>query len=252
MSRTDAILKRLTTLYPRFLELDLGRERLLLDKLGRPQDRLPPVIHVAGTNAKGSTIAYLRAMLDAAGKRIHVYPSQPLVPFTTRLRLTIEHAASKLRITPIVHGRDYDSYAQDGRLIYQDEDGLIDLPSPALIGHHQYDNAGIAIAAVRHFKLPISDKQIAEGLRTVTWPARIQPLKGKLRDLLPRSSELWLDGAHNAHGAAALALSLPEMTAARPKPLVLIVGMMTTREPAEFLAPFVSLAPRVLALAIPG
>src|SRR5207247_1669627 len=83
-----------------------------------------------------------------------------------------------------------------------DDSGLIDLPPPALIGHHQFDNAGIAIAAVRHFKLPVSDAQIARGLRTVVWPARIQPLKGKLRDLLPRSSELWLDGAHNAHGAA--------------------------------------------------
>ena len=61
MSRTDAILKRLTTLYPRFMDLDLARERRLLDKLGNPEQRLPPVIHVAGTNAKGSTIAYLRA-----------------------------------------------------------------------------------------------------------------------------------------------------------------------------------------------
>ena len=86
----------------------------------------------------------------------------------------------------------------------------------------------------------------------VVWPARIQPLKGKLRDLLPQVDELWLDGAHNAHGAAALALSLEEMNAARPKPLVLIVGMMNTREPADFLAPFVPMAPRVLALTIPG
>ena len=73
MSRTDAILKRLTALYPKFMDLDLGRERRLLDDLGRPQDRLPPVIHVAGTNAKGSTIAYLRAFLEAADKRVHVY-----------------------------------------------------------------------------------------------------------------------------------------------------------------------------------
>ena len=367
MSRTDAILKRLTALYPKFMDLDLGRERRLLEALGRPQDRLPPVIHVAGTNAKGSTIAYLRAFLEAAGKRVHVYTSPHLVRFNERIRLAgklvstrrvndaleevervnagqpitqfeittsaalklfaetpadylllevglggdfdstnvidrplgtiitpvdfdhqkwlgysieeiashkagilkrgapavigrqrdeglraIERAAAKLRVTPFVQGRDYDSYAQDGRLIYQDEDGLIDLPPPALIGHHQYDNAGIAIAAVRHFKLPVNDTQLAKGLRTVTWPARIQPLKGKLRDLLPRSSELWLDGAHNAHGAAALALSLTEMNAVRPKPLVLIVGMMNTREPADFLAPFVGMAPRVLALTIPG
>jgi len=367
MSRTDAILKRLTTLYPKFMDLGLDRQWRLLAQLGNPQDRLPPVIHVAGTNAKGSTIAYLRAMLEAAGKRVHVYTSPHLVRFNERVRLAgklvstrrindaleeverinagqpitqfeittsaalklfaetpadylllevglggdfdstnvinhplgtiitpvdfdhqkwlgysiaeiashkagilkrgapavigrqrdeglaaIERVAARLRVTPFVQGRDYDSYAQDGRLIYQDEAGLIDLPPPALIGHHQFDNAGIAIAAVRHFNLPIGEAEIAAGLRSVIWPARIQPLKGKLRDLLPRSSELWLDGAHNAHGAAALAVSLEEMNAARRKPLILIVGMMNTREPADFLKSFVPMAPRVLALTIPG
>ena len=367
MSRTDAILKRLTTLYPKFMDLSLDRQWRLLGQLGNPQDRLPPVIHVAGTNAKGSTIAYLQAMLEAAGKRVHVYTSPHLVRFNERVRLSgklvstrrvndaleeverinagqpitqfeittsaalklfaetpadylllevglggdfdstnvinhplgtiitpvdfdhqkwlgysiaeiashkagilkrgapavigrqrdeglaaIERVAARLRVTPFVQGRDYDSYAQDGRLIYQDEAGLIDLPPPALIGHHQFDNAGIAIAAVRHFNLPVSEAEIAAGLRSVIWPARIQPLKGKLRDLLPRSSELWLDGAHNAHGAAALAVSLEEMNAARRKPLILIVGMMNTREPADFLKSFVPMAPRVLALTIPG
>ena len=367
MSRTDAILKRLTTLYPKFMDLGLDRQWRLLGQLGNPQDRLPPVIHVAGTNAKGSTIAYLRAMLEAAGKRVHVYTSPHLVRFNERVRLAgklvstrrindaledverinagqpitqfeittsaalklfaetpadylllevglggdfdstnvidhplgtiitpvdfdhqkwlgytiaeiashkagilkrgapavigrqrdeglaaIERVAARLRVAPFVQGRDYDSYAQDGRLIYQDEAGLIDLPPPALIGHHQFDNAGIAVAAVRHFKLPVSEAEIATGLRTVVWPARIQPLKGKLRDMLPPSSELWLDGAHNAHGAAALAVSLEEMNAARPRPLILIVGMMNTREPADFLAPFVPMAPRVIALTIPG
>jgi dihydrofolate synthase / folylpolyglutamate synthase len=367
MSRTDAILRRLTALYPKFMDLDLGRERRLLAALGNPQERLPPVIHVAGTNAKGSTIAYLRAFLEAAGKRVHVYTSPHLVRFNERIRLAgrlvetrrindaleeverinagkpitqfeittsaalklfaetpadylllevglggdfdstnvidhplgviitpvdfdhqkwlgysiaeiashkagilkrgapavigrqrdeglaeIERAAAKLGIAPFVQGRDYDGYAQNGRLIYQDEDGLLDLPPPALVGHHQFDNAALAIAAVRRFKLPLTETQIAEGLRTVTWPARIQPLRGKLHELLPNSSELWLDGAHNAHGAAALALSLQEMSAARPMPLVLIVGMMNTREPADFLKAFVPMAPRVLALTIPG
>jgi dihydrofolate synthase/folylpolyglutamate synthase len=367
MSRTDAILKRLTALYPRFMDLDLARERRLLDKLGNPQERLPPVIHVAGTNAKGSTIAYLRAMLEAAGKRVHVYTSPHLVHFNERVRLAgklvstrrlndaleeverinagnpitqfeittsaalmlfaevpadylllevglggdfdstnvvdhplgviltpvdfdhqkwlgytvaeiashkagilkrgapavigrqrdeglaaIERAAAKLGVTPFVQGRDYDGYAQDGRLVYQDENGLLDLPPPALVGHHQFDNAALAIAAVRHFGLPVSEAQMAEGLRAVVWPARIQPLTGELRDRLPAASELWLDGAHNAHGAAALALSLEQMNAARPKPLVLILGMMNTREPADFLEPFRALKPRVLTLTIPG
>jgi len=367
MSRTDAILKRLTTLYPRFMDLDLARERRLLDKLGNPEQRLPPVIHVAGTNAKGSTIAYLRAMLEAAGKRVHVYTSPHLVRFNERIRLAgklvstrrindaleeveringgnaitqfeitttaalklfaetpadylllevglggdfdstnvidhplgviitpvdfdhqkwlgytvaeiashkagilkrgaaavigrqrdegleaIERAAAKLRVAPFVQGRDYDGYPQDGRLIYQDEAGLLDLPPPALVGHHQFDNAALAVAAVRHFKLPVSEAQIAKGLRSVVWPGRIQALKGKLRDRLPAASELWLDGAHNAHGAAALARSIEEMNRARPRPLVLILGMMNTREPRDFLEPFKPMRPMVLTLTIPG
>src|SRR5882757_7635228 len=87
MSRTDAILKRLTTLYPKFMDLSLDRQWRLLGQLGNPQDRLPPVIHVAGTNAKGSTIAYLRAMLEAAGQRVHVYTSPHLVRFNERIRI---------------------------------------------------------------------------------------------------------------------------------------------------------------------
>jgi dihydrofolate synthase/folylpolyglutamate synthase len=367
MSRTDAILKRLTALYPRFMDLQLDRELRLLAELGNPQLRLPPVIHVAGTNAKGSTIAYLRAFLEAAGKRVHVFTSPHLVRFNERIRLAgrlvssrrlnamlerveavnagrpitqfeittsaalllfaetpadylllevglggtydstniidhplgviitpvdldhmaylgdtiakiavskagilkagspavigrqrdeglavIERAAARLKVAPFVQGRDYDGYAQDGRLIYQDEAGLLDLPPPALLGQHQFDNAALAIAAVRHFKLPVSEAQLAEGLRTVIWPARIQRLEGKLRDMLPKADELWLDGAHNAHGAAALARALADMQAVRPKPLVLILGMMNTRGPADFLEPFRPLSPKVLTLSIPG
>ena len=79
MSRTDAILKRLLGLHPKLIDLELGRTERMLEAIGRPQDRLPPVIHVAGTNGKGSTIAYLRAMLEAQGKTVHVYTSPHLV-----------------------------------------------------------------------------------------------------------------------------------------------------------------------------
>jgi dihydrofolate synthase/folylpolyglutamate synthase len=367
MSRTDAILKRLSTLYPKFMDLGLDRQWRLLGQLGNPQDRLPPVIHVAGTNGKGSTVAYLRAFLEAAGKRVHVYTSPHLVRFNERVRLAgklvstrrlndaleavervnaggpitqfeittsaafmlfaetpadylllevglggdydstnvidhplgviitpvdldhqkwlgatvaeiashkagiikrgapavigrqrdeglaqIERAAARLRVTPFVQGRDYDGYPQHGRLVYQDEMGLLDLPPPALAGHHQFENAALAVAAVRHFGLPVSQEELATGLRTVEWPARIQRMSGRLRDLLPKSSELWLDGAHNAHGAAALAVSLEEMDAARPLPLVLILGMINTRPPADFLEPFKRMVPRVMTVTIPG
>ncbi len=367
MSRTDAILARLAALYPKFMDLQLDRQRRLLAALGNPQERLPPVIHVAGTNGKGSTIAYLRAMLEAAGKRVHVFTSPHLVRFNERIRLAgrlvstrrinavledverinagnpitqfeittsaalklfaetpadylllevgmggtydstnvvdhplgviitpvdldhqaylgktvadiavnkagilkrgaravigrqrdeglavIERAAARLGVTPFVQGRDYDGYPQDGRLVYQDEAGLLDLPSPALAGHHQFDNAAIAVAAIRHFELPVDEGAIAEGLRDVRWPARLQPLTGKLRDRLPEADELWLDGGHNAHGAAALARALGEMHRARPMPLVLIMGMMNTRAPADFLAAFHELHPRIMSLTIPG
>jgi len=367
MSRTDAILTRLAALYPKFMDLQLHRQLRLLADLGNPHERLPPVIHVAGTNGKGSTIAYLRAMLEAAGRRVHVFTSPHLVRFNERIRLAgtlvssrrlnavleevervnagrpitqfeittsaafvlfaevpadvlllevgmggtydstnvvahplgvviapvdIDHQAylgstlgeiagnkagilkrsspavfgrqrdeglavlaaraAALGITPFVQGRDYDGYAQAGRLVYQDEAGLLDLPPPALAGAHQFDNAALAIAALRHFGLGVPEAALAAGLRQVVWPARLQPLSGKLRARLPRADELWLDGGHNAHGAAALARALTDMTAARPLPLVLVMGMMNTRAPADFLAPFRALAPKVLALTIPG
>ncbi len=84
---SDEILLRLSALHPKKIDLSLGRIEALLDELGRPQDRLPPVIHVGGTNGKGSTVAFLRAMLEAAGKRVHVYTSPHLVRFHERIRL---------------------------------------------------------------------------------------------------------------------------------------------------------------------
>jgi dihydrofolate synthase / folylpolyglutamate synthase len=85
--QTTQILDRLTALYPRAIDLSLERLRLLLEDLGNPQDRLPPVVHIAGTNGKGSTIAYLRAAAEAAGYRAHVYTSPHLVRFNERIRL---------------------------------------------------------------------------------------------------------------------------------------------------------------------
>ncbi|HTM78333.1 MAG TPA: folylpolyglutamate synthase/dihydrofolate synthase family protein [Devosia sp.] len=367
MSRTDAILKRLSGLHPKLIDLGLERLERLLKALGDPQDRIPPVIHVAGTNGKGSTVAFLRAMLEASGKSVHVYTSPHLVRFNERIRLagklvssrrlnvvlerleavnagqnityfeittaaafvlfaetkadyvllevgmggtydttnvikhplgtiitpvdldhmqflgntigkiavekagilkrgapaviarqtddglaSINKAAHRLGVTPFVAGQDFDAYQQDGRLVYQDEAGLLDLPRPKLIGAHQIDNAGTAIAALRHFGLPVDAAAIEQGLQNVVWPARLSALHGPLRDLLGPGAELWLDGGHNAHGIRALARALSEMNTARPKPLVLILGMMNTRVPADVLAPFAGMAERILTLSIPG
>jgi dihydrofolate synthase / folylpolyglutamate synthase len=84
-SASGAILARLSGLHPRIIDLSLGRIERLLDDLGRPQDALPPVVHVAGTNGKGSVLAFLRAMMEAAGLRPHVYTSPHLVRFTERI-----------------------------------------------------------------------------------------------------------------------------------------------------------------------
>lgn len=367
MSRTDAILKRLSGLHPKLIDLSLERLNRLLHDLGDPHHRLPPVIHVAGTNGKGSTIAYLRAMLEAAGKSVHVYTSPHLVRFNERIRLagklvstrrlnvalehveavnagrpityfedttaaafvlfaetradylllevgmggtydttnvvdhplgviitpvdldhmaflgdtigkiavekanimkrgspaviarqadeglaSIKHVAARLGVRPFVGGEDFDAFAQDGRLVYQDEDGLLDLPPPRLMGRHQFENAGVAIAAIRHFGLPVDDAAIATGLGKVTWPGRLSPVHGKLRDLLGPGAELWVDGGHNAHGTRALSQALSDMNRARPAPLVLIVGMMNTRSPEAVLAPFAGLAERIITLTIPG
>ena len=85
--QSDVILARLTRLHPKLIDLSLGRMERLLAALGNPERRLPPVIHVAGTNGKGSTVALLRAMAEAAGLSVHVYTSPHLVRFHERIRL---------------------------------------------------------------------------------------------------------------------------------------------------------------------
>ena len=83
----DIALERLKALHPKLIDLSLGRIERLLEALGRPQDRLPPVVHVAGTNGKGSTVALLRAIAEASGLRTHVFTSPHLVRFAERIRL---------------------------------------------------------------------------------------------------------------------------------------------------------------------
>ncbi|MCF1741144.1 bifunctional folylpolyglutamate synthase/dihydrofolate synthase [Paradevosia shaoguanensis] len=367
MSRTDAILSRLLALHPKLIDLTLDRILRLLDDLGRPQDRLPPVIHVAGTNGKGSTVANLRAMLEASGKKVHVYTSPHLVHFRERIRLAgklvsnrqlnaalehcervnggkaityfeittavalylfaeepadflllevgmggrfdatnvvehplgtiitpvsvdhieylgskvagiaaekagilkrgakaviarqtdeglaaIESEARKLGVTPFVAGQDFEGFEQNGRLVYQDNDGLLDLPRPRLAGTHQIGNAATAIAAVRHFGLPVSDADIAKGLQTVEWPGRLSPIKGKLSALLSPGQELWLDGGHNEAGGGVLADSLRQMNARAPKPLVLIMGTFANKDATGFLRHFGDEPVAVFTVPIPG
>ena len=109
----DAALDQFEGLYPETIELSLGRIKDLLETLGRPQDKLPPTIHVAGTNGKGSTCAYLRAMAEQAGLKVHVYTSPHLVRFNERMRLAGELVSDEA----LVEWLDRVYAALDGRPI---------------------------------------------------------------------------------------------------------------------------------------
>lgn len=365
---TGAVLTRLLGLHPKKIDLSLGRIQALLEKLGRPQDHLPPVIHVAGTNGKGSTVAFLRAMLEAAGKVVHVYTSPHLVEFHERIRLAgwliaddrlrqvleeceaanagapitffeITTAAALLEfsrtpadyvllevglggrydatnviarptatiITPVSHdhpeflgteikgialekagilkagvpaiiapqseeagrvihreaarvgapllvaGEDFHVHSEHGRLIYQDEAGLLDLPLPKLPGSHQFDNAAAAIATLRYLEDGFSAKAIDKGLINVTWPARLQRLKGgPLVDLAPWGTELWLDGGHNAEGGRVLGEAMADFEDDAARPLILICGTLATKDTGAFLRAFRGLAQEVIGVPVTG
>ena len=372
MKPRDEILTRLLNLHPKRIDLSLGRIERLLSALGNPHERLPPVIHVAGTNGKGSTIAFMRAMLEAASKRVHVYTSPHLIDFNERIRMghagggrliddaslemalerceaangrepitffeittaaafllfaeapadavllevglggrvdatnvvarpaltivtpvsidhpeflgdtiekiavekagifkrgvpallaeqdqtalaVLEAQASRLGVPVVVGGQDFATHEENGRFVYEDERGLLDLPLPRLVGRHQQLNAGTAIAAVRHFDLSIPVSAVETGLTQAEWPARLQRLRrGRVAELAPREAEVWLDGGHNADGGRALAQVMADFEEKSPRPLILICGTLATKETRAFLRPFKGLAQEVIAVPIGG
>ena len=132
----------------------------------------------------------------------------------------------------------------------QAPDRLLDLPPPALPGPHQFDNAGLAALALLALGDPrIDEDAFARGVQDVVWPGRFQRLTaGPLAALAAaRGSDLWLDGAHNPHGAAALARTCAEMGARDPRPLVLVTGQFARKDPRGFFAALAGLGPRVVA-----
>ena len=102
-ARIEGIVARLHGLHPRLIDLSLDRLRDLLVKLDHPERRLPPVVHVAGTNGKGSTCAFLRAMAEAAGQRVHVYTSPHLVRFNERIRVAGELVSDEALAAALEH-----------------------------------------------------------------------------------------------------------------------------------------------------
>ena len=133
-----------------------------------------------------------------------------------------------------------------GRLVYQDTDGLLDLPPPRLFGRHQFDNAGTAIAALRAAQLKLPAQAFEQGVVAADWPARMQRLAaGTLPARAPAGSELWLDGGHNADGGRTIAAALADLEERVSRPLVLVVGMLSTKDTEGFLRNFAGLARRL-------
>src|SRR5216683_1661490 len=312
MTPVDSVVARLTALHPKLIDLSLERMWRILAALGHPERSLPPVIHVGGTNGKGSTIAFMRAILEAAGRRVHVYTSPHLVRFNERFRLggegegrlasdeelgaalleceraehlgdsvgkiaaekagilkpgvpaivaaqprealaAIARQAARIKAPIRIAGEDWTATEERGRLVYQDDDGLLDLPAPKLYGRHQFENAGVAIAALRAVgALALPPAAFESGIAKADWPARMQRLAhGRLAALAPPGSELWLDGGHNADGGRAIANALADLEERVSRPVVLVVGMLSTKDCESFLKNFAGLTRRVVALPVP-
>ena len=325
------------------------------------------MIHVAGTNGKGSTVATLRACLEAAGYRVHVYTSPHLVRFAERIRVAgalieddaltacledceranagapitlfeITTAAAFLAfsrtpadatllevglggrfdatnvvghplatiLTPISldhqrflgdtlaaigfekagilkpevpgvvgpqppeaaevierraaetgsplyrHGQDWRAEPTTTGMRYEGARWRLDLPAPSLIGRHQIDNAGAAIACLEGLEssLAVDPAAIARGLRSIEWPARLQRLRqGPLARMLPSGGELWLDGGHNQAGGEVLA---QQAATWGDRPLHLVFGFLNTHDARGFLKALASHAADVGTVAIPG
>src|SRR5262249_39380096 len=164
----------------------------------------------------------------------------------------IERQAGRVKAPIRIAGEDWTATEERGRLVYQDDAGLIDLPAPKLYGRHQFENAGVAIAALRATKLKLPPSAFEGGIAKADWPARMQRLShGALAALLPTGSELWLDGGHNADGGRAIANALADLEERVSRPLVLVVGMLSTKDCGAFLKNFSGLARRLVAVPIP-
>ncbi|MDD5586854.1 MAG: bifunctional folylpolyglutamate synthase/dihydrofolate synthase [Alphaproteobacteria bacterium] len=159
----------------------------------------------------------------------------------------LRQVAAKRDVPLYVGGEDWRVEEPDeGTFRFTGAHRSITLPLPALTGRHQINNAGLAIAASEAFPFAVSDEALRLAMRRVEWPARLQRLKqGRLAALLPAEWELWLDGGHNDSAGEALAEQLKAWRAedgASPRPLFVIVGMLSTKAPPEFAGPLMPYA----------
>jgi dihydrofolate synthase/folylpolyglutamate synthase len=192
----------------------------------------------------------------AAEKAGIIKKGSPLVvgPQIETARAVILSHADRMGVPVFAFGQDFASRQEHGRMVYEDETGLLDLPLPKLTGRHQIENAGVAIAALRHAGRGWGqDTAVERGLSTVEWPARLQRLScGPLVESAPRGAEIWLDGGHNPHGAEAVSRAIADLEQHGERPLYMICGMLANKDALGYLRAFQGLARHVVTVAIPG
>ena len=233
------------------LEVGMGGRLDTTNVVARPAVSIITPVDLDHQAFLGDTISLIAA--EKAGILKRGVPAV-IGPQPDEARVAIEMAAEKLGTPVFIHGQDFTAHEEAGALVYQDETGLLDLPLPRLAGRHQIDNAGVAIFALRRSGiLPLDRAAIADGLAHAEWPARLQRLtRGPLIDMLPNDSDLWLDGGHNPAAGRAVAETMADLAARDPKPLVLICGMLDTKDATGFFTPFAGLAAHVETVTIPN
>ena len=366
----DKLIEALSAIHPKGFDLSLDRITRLLGRLGNPHKKLPPVIHVAGTNGKGSTIAFCRALLEETGHSVHIHTSPHLVNWHERYRLgqasggklvsdalledaiervadanagepitvfeilsavmfilfsenpadyclvevglggrfdatnvianpvvtaitpvsldhqaylgdtlaeiafekagiikqgipvvvgeqeddareVIEQIAEKFTAPISIASQDFDSYQSESGFVYQDEDGLLDLPLPNLIGEHQISNAALALATIRAAGIEVSNDQAANAMRRVNWPGRFEKLpKGMITERLNNHHDIWIDGGHNPAAGEMITRELATLQSKHKVPILLVCGMINTKDPLGFFQPIAEVNAEVLCVPV--
>ena len=215
------------------LEVGLGGRLDATNVIERPLATVVTPVSLDHAEFLGDTVAKI-----AAEKAGIFKPDVPaIVAAQPREALAvIERQAARLHAPIRIAGEDWTATEERGRLVYQDDAGLIDLPAPKLYGRHQFENAGLAIAALRAVDTLKLAPAAFEGVAKAEWPARMQRLSsGALAALVPPGGELWLDGGHNPDGGRVIASALADLEERVSRPLVLIVGMLANKDGAGFL-----------------
>ena len=166
----------------------------------------------------------------------------------------IEAQARRMHAPLHAAGQQWHVSVERGRLVYQDERGLMDLAAPRLFGRHQFDNAGLAIATLRAIEtFRIGHRRVrGRHRRRRMAGADATSVSGALVDQGPPGCEIWLDGGHNAEGGRVAAAALGDLEERVSRPLVVIAGMMANKDARAFLANFAGLTRHIMAVQIPG